>query len=67
MKIVIQFSTTYLCVKTFSSVTAIKTRHLSQLDISKALRLALTILEPKLYEIIQNKQEQMSYQNVIKI
>ena len=29
MKILIQFSTTYLCEKTFSSVTVIKTRHRS--------------------------------------
>ncbi|XP_022183319.1 zinc finger MYM-type protein 6-like [Myzus persicae] len=57
MKILIQFSTTYLCEKTFSSVTVIKTRYRSQLEISKALRLAVTTLEPKLHEILQNKQE----------
>lgn len=61
MKILIQFSTTYLCEKTFSSVTVIKTRYRSQLEISKALRLAVTTLEPKLHEILQNKQEQISH------
>ncbi|KAF0716454.1 zinc finger MYM-type protein 6-like [Aphis craccivora] len=56
MKILIQFSTTYLCEKTFSSVTAIKTRYRSQLEINKALRLAVTTLEPKLQEILQKNR-----------
>lgn len=61
MKILIQFSTTYLCEKTFSSVTAIKTRYRSTLKLNRALRLAVTSLEPKIHKIIQNKQEQISH------
>ncbi|KAK1345148.1 hypothetical protein QTO34_013856 [Cnephaeus nilssonii] len=41
MKILIQFSTTYLCEKSFSSVTAIKTRYRSQLEINM-----LSVLHP---------------------
>jgi len=61
MKILIQFSTSYLSEKTFSSVTAIKTRYWFRLETSKSLRLAVTTLEPKLHEILQNKQEQISH------
>lgn len=61
VKLLIQFSTTYLCEKTFSSVTTIKTRYRSRLDISTALRLAVTTLEPKIQKLIQNKQEQVSH------
>ena len=42
MKILIQFSTTYLCEKAFSSVTVIKNRYRSRLEIEAALRLAVT-------------------------
>ena len=61
MKILIQFSTTYLCEKTFSSVTAIKTRYRSTLEINRALRLAVTPLEPKMRKLVRNKQEQISH------
>ena len=59
MKILIQFSTTYLCEKTFSSVTVIKTRYRSRLEIDAALRLAVMSLESNLHIIMPNKQEQL--------
>ena len=43
--IFIHFST-YLCENTFCSVTAIKTRYRSWLEISAGLRLAMTLFEP---------------------
>ena len=61
MEILIKFSTTYLCEKIFSSVTAIKTRYRSTFEINRALRLAVTSLEPKMHKLIQNKQEQISH------
>ena len=61
MKILIQFSTTYLCEKIFSSVTVIKTRYRSRLEIDAALRLAVTSLEWNLYILMSNKQEQPSH------
>ena len=58
MKIWIQFSTTYFCEKTFSSVTVIETRYRSRLEIDAALRLAVTSLESNLQILMSNKQEQ---------
>ena len=60
-KILIQFSTTYLCEKTFSSVIVIKTRYRSRLEIDAALRLAVTSLESNLHILMSNKQEQPSH------
>ena len=59
MKILIPFSTTYLCEKTFSSVTVIKTRYHSRLKIEAGLRLAVTSLESNLHIFMSNKQEQL--------
>ncbi|XP_003738604.1 SCAN domain-containing protein 3-like [Galendromus occidentalis] len=63
MKILILFSTTYLCEKTFSAMTAIKTRYRSRLDVRTALRLGVSTLEPNIEEltISQSEQEQSSH------
>ncbi|KAK1343758.1 hypothetical protein QTO34_014311, partial [Cnephaeus nilssonii] len=61
MKILIQFSTTYLCEKTFSSVMAIKTRNWSRLERNMAFCLAVTLLEPKIHKLISSKQGQISH------
>lgn len=49
MKILIQFSTTYLYERTFSFVTTIKTQHLSWIEISRALCFTVTSLKPKMH------------------
>ena len=61
IKILIQFSTTYLCEKAFSSVTVIKNRYRSRLEIEAALRLAVTSLEPNLNILMSNKQQHPSH------
>ena len=61
MKILIQFSTTYLCKKIFLSVTVIKTGYRSRLEIDAALRLAVTSLEPNLHILKSNKQKEPSH------
>ena len=61
MKILIQFSTTYLCEKAFSSVTVIKNRYRSRLEIEAALRLAVTSLEPNLNILMSNRQQHPSH------
>lgn len=61
MKILIQFSTTYLCEKAFSSVTVIKTRYRSRVEINAVLRLAVTTLDPNIHNLISSKQEHPSH------
>ena len=61
MKILIQFSTTYLCEKAFSSVTVIKNRYRSRLKIEAALHLAVTSLQPNLNILMSNRQKRTSY------
>ena len=61
MKILIQFSTAFLCERTFSSVTVIKTWYRSRLEIDAALRLAVTSLEWNLHILMSNKLEQPSH------
>ncbi|GFU17718.1 uncharacterized protein TNCV_1744751 [Trichonephila clavipes] len=51
-KILIQFSTAYLCEMAFSSVTAIKTRYRSQLEINAVLRLAVATMDPNTHNLI---------------
>ncbi|GFW00641.1 hypothetical protein TNCV_2283871 [Trichonephila clavipes] len=52
MKIQIQFCTTYLCEKAFSSVTAIKTWYRSHLEINAVLRFAVTTLDPNIHNLV---------------
>jgi hypothetical protein len=61
IKILIPLATTYLCEKTFSSVTAIKNKYRFRLEIQTALRVAVTSLEPKIHKLISNKQQQISH------
>jgi hypothetical protein len=51
--ILIPFATTYLCEKTFSSVTAIKNKCRCRLEIQTALRVAVTSLEPRIHNFKQ--------------
>jgi hypothetical protein len=46
LKIIIQFASTYLCEKGFSSLTEIKTNYRNRLDVSADLRLKLTSIHP---------------------
>ncbi|XP_053145433.1 zinc finger MYM-type protein 6-like [Hemicordylus capensis] len=61
MKILLPFSSTYLCEAGFSSMSLIKTKTCNRVDINNYLRLALTKTEPRIDRLVKTKQEQCSH------
>ncbi|XP_060870180.1 zinc finger MYM-type protein 6-like [Metopolophium dirhodum] len=61
MKILLPFSSTYLCEAGFSGMTHIKTKTRNRLDATHSLRVALTTtVEPRFDKIVKTKQAQRS-------
>lgn len=61
IKLLLIFTTTYLCEKSFSSLSLIKTKKRNRLNVSAALRLSETSLQPRLSRILATKQQQISH------
>lgn len=61
VKILIGFSTTYLCERGFSSLTYLKNKFRSKLNVEDDLRLYLTKLEPNIEELCKRKQAHPSH------
>lgn len=61
LKVLIQFSSTYLCETGFSTLAIIKTKHRSRLNVESDLRCALTSLTPNIKELLKEKQFQPSH------
>jgi hypothetical protein len=57
-KAVMQFSTTYLCEKGFSSLFQLKTEYRNRLSACADLRLNLTNIEPDIQELFKGGQAQ---------
>ncbi|XP_050528111.1 zinc finger BED domain-containing protein 5-like [Daktulosphaira vitifoliae] len=62
LKVLIPFSTTYLCEYGFSTLTAVKNKTRNRLEISATMRLSLTnSIKPRIDDIISNQQQQPSH------
>ncbi|XP_060858935.1 zinc finger MYM-type protein 6-like [Metopolophium dirhodum] len=62
LKLLIPFSTTYLCENGFSTLTTIKNKTRNRLEISSAMRISLTkSIKPRIDEIISHQQQQPSH------
>ncbi len=55
------FASTYLCETAFSSLTYLKNKYRTKLDVENDLRLALTKIEPRINLICESKQSQPSH------
>ncbi len=61
MKVLIPFSTTYLCEAGFSTMTALKTKYRARLTLEDDMRLALSKISPRIDQIITRCQQQSSH------
>ena len=61
IKLLVVFSTSYLCEKTFSALTLIKTKQRNRLNAKAELRVSKTSLLPRLGRILAPKQQQISH------
>jgi len=59
-------STTYLCEKSFSALSLIQTKQRNRMDVSVALHLAETKLQPRLSRTLSTKQQRISHWCLIK-
>ena len=61
LKLLIPFSTTYLCEQSFSSMVVIKTKQRNRLDLESDMILALTKVEPRIEKLMKDKQAHPSH------
>ena len=60
-KLLVVFSITYLCEKTFSAMSIIKTKQRNRMDVNAKLRLSETTLQPRISKLLTNMQQQSSH------
>ncbi|XP_068210453.1 protein FAM200A-like [Palaemon carinicauda] len=61
LKLLVSFSTTYLCEKGFSTVLGMKTKKRTRLNVANDARLALSTTKPRIPQLASNMQLQPSH------
>ena len=62
LKILLQFSTSYLCELGFSTITNMKTKKRERLtNLDEELRVAISNIRPNISDICKNQQAQVSH------
>ena len=61
LRILVQFSSTYLCEAGFSTLVGMKTKARNKLDVAADLRCALSRTTPSIPELVKNKQQQRAH------
>lgn len=61
LKLLLPFSSTYLCERAFSAVVAIKTKYRNKLDMASDLRCALSSIQPRIENLVKNMQAHPSH------
>ena len=61
MKVLLSFTTTYLCGVSFSTMGTLKTKYRSALRIDDDMRVSLSVIPPRIDNIIASSQQQTSH------
>ncbi|XP_066473215.1 uncharacterized protein [Tiliqua scincoides] len=61
LRILIPFATTYLCEAGFSAIAVIKSKYRAKINIEKEMRVAISKITPRFYELCKEKQAQPSH------
>jgi hypothetical protein len=56
IKILLPFTTSYLCETGFSAVAVIKSKYRSKINVEKEMRLAISKIQPRFEKLCQSKQ-----------
>lgn len=63
LRLYLPFSSTYLCERGFSAVVAIKTKYRNKLDIGSDLRCAISMVKPRIVNLVKSMQAHPSHSN----
>ena len=61
LRVLVQFSSTYLCEAGFSTLASMKTKARNKLDVAADLRCALSRTLPNIPELVKKKQQQRAH------
>lgn len=61
LKVLVPFTTTYLCETGFSALLNLKSKWRNRLDVSDDMRVALSVTVPRYHVLIAQKQQQISH------
>ena len=61
LRVLVMFGSTYLCEAAFYTLVAIKTKYRNKLEVEGDLRCALSVIKPRINELVSKKQCQVSH------
>ncbi|XP_045448197.1 protein ZBED8-like [Melitaea cinxia] len=61
LRVLVRFSSTYLCETSFSALVLIKTKQRTRLDVDSDLTIDMTKTEPRINQLVLNTQSQVSH------
>ncbi|KAF2356296.1 hypothetical protein FHG87_012948 [Trinorchestia longiramus] len=61
LRVILPFSSTYLCEAGFSALVVLKTKQRNRLDVENDLRRALSSFNPRISDLVRKKQQHLSH------
>ncbi|XP_045121815.1 zinc finger BED domain-containing protein 5-like [Portunus trituberculatus] len=62
LRVILPFSSTYLCEAGFSALVVLKTKQRNRLDVANDLRCALSSFKPRISDLVRKKQQHPSHE-----